>query len=50
VKLEAPLKEKCITVTLVPFESNGFTHYNRCWGPFEISEVRDPFERKVHYS
>ena len=30
-----PLKEKCscITVTLVPFESKVFTHYNCCWEP-----------------
>jgi len=30
-----PLKEKClyITVTLGPFESKVFTHYNCCWGP-----------------
>jgi len=29
------LKEKslCITVTLGPFESKLFTHYNCCWGP-----------------
>jgi len=32
-KLGGPLKEKCITVTLVPFASKVFTHYNCCWGP-----------------
>ena len=37
VKLGGPLKEKClcITVTLVPFESKVFTHYNCRWGRFE---------------
>jgi len=28
-----PLKEKCITVILGPFESKVFSHYNCCWGP-----------------
>jgi len=35
VKVGGLLKEKCITVTLGPFESKIFTHYNCCWGPFE---------------
>jgi len=35
VKLGGPLKEKCTTDTLGPFESKVFTHYNCCWGPFE---------------
>ena len=35
MKLAGPWEEKClyITVTLGPFESKVFTHYNRCWGP-----------------
>jgi len=35
VKLESTSKEKClyITVTLGPFESKAFTHYNCCFGP-----------------
>jgi len=35
VKLEGPLKEKClyITVTLGLFESKVFTYYNYCCGP-----------------
>jgi len=37
VKLEDPLKEKClyITVNLGPTESKEFTHCNCCWGSFE---------------
>ena len=33
MKLGGPLKQKCITVSLGPFESKVFTHYNCCWGP-----------------
>ena len=35
MKLGVPLKQKClcITVTLSPFESKVFTHYNCCWVP-----------------
>jgi len=33
VNLGGPLKEKCITVSLGPFESEVFTRYNCCWGP-----------------
>jgi len=35
VKLGGSLKEKCLwfTVTLGPFESKVFTHFNCCWGP-----------------
>jgi len=33
VNLGGPLKEKCITVSLGPFESEVFTCYNCCWGP-----------------
>ena len=33
MKLGGPLKEKCITVILGPFESKVFSHYNCCWGP-----------------
>jgi len=33
VKLRGPLKERCITVILGPFESKIFSHYNCCWGP-----------------
>jgi len=59
VKLWLPLKEKClcITVTLGPFESKVFTHYNCCWGPFEskvaylyITVAVGHFESKVLYT
>jgi len=33
VNLGGPLKEKCITVSLGPFESKILTLYNCCWGP-----------------
>jgi len=55
VKLGGPLKEKCITVILGPFESKVFSHYNCCWGPFSkqssplihCSCCWAPFESKV---
>ena len=57
MRLGGPLKEKCITIILGPFESKVFSHYNCCWGSLlkqsslliHCSCYWAPFESKVGY-